>query len=110
MYKAILLGAIILITDYSSIPFSTMLEMRSYSKADFLATQPEQLRAQVLLPQPVRADLDKVKLQLALYTNKGARLYEFPLELIAEEQLDAVSGIFSGTPAKNSYIFKLSSW
>jgi hypothetical protein len=108
MYKAVLLVVILLLTGCSSIPLSTMLEMRSYSKEDFLATQPEQLRAQVLLAQPVRADLDKVQLQLELETGKGSRLYQFPLQLLVEEQLPQVSGLFSTTPAKTSYTFKLS--
>ena len=108
MYKVILLTVILLLTGCSSIPLSTMLEMRSYSKEDFLATQPEQLRAQVLLVQPVRADLEKVELQLALETSKGLRLYQFPLQLLVEDQQPEVSGLFSTTPAKNSYTFKLS--
>jgi hypothetical protein len=108
MYKVMLFTVMLLLSGCSSIPLSTMLEMRSYGKEDFLATQPEHLRAQVLLSQPVRANLDEVQLKLALETSKGSRLYQFPLQLLAEEQVPAASGLFSATPAKNSYTFKLS--
>lgn len=108
MIRVVLLSFTLLLSSCANIPLGTMLEFRSFGKEDFVNIQPENIQTKIQVDDPVTADIGKFELSLDIQTTKGTRLYQFPLELLNATKLDAVTGFFSSTPAKNEYTLKLS--
>ena len=108
MTRFVVILTTLLLCSCSSVPLGTMLELRSFSKDDFVTIQPEDLRAKIQLDEPVRADVASVALALELTTEKGIREFKFPLRLLREEKIAPVAGFFSTSAGKTEYTLKLS--
>ncbi|CAB9494192.1 hypothetical protein [Alteromonas macleodii] len=91
----------------ASIPLSTMLEFSSFQKSDFVALEPADIKAKVIIDQPVEIDIEKVDLGLELETDLGNRIYKFPLSLIERRSIPAKEGWLSVDEAKIEYTFNL---
>ncbi|MEE2002351.1 hypothetical protein QWY20_12885 [Alkalimonas sp. MEB108] len=108
MSKFVVALIVTILSGCASVPLGTMLEFRSFTKDDFINLQPQNLRARVHIDEPARADIEKAELALELNTEKGLRIFNFPLELIDELKIEPVSGLFSRSPGKTEYTLKLS--
>ena len=108
MSKFVVAIIVIFMSGCACVPLGTMLEFRSFTKDDFINIQPQDLRAKIHIDEPVRADIGKAELALELNTEKGLRIFNFPLELIDELKIEPVSGIFSRSAGKTEYKLKLS--
>ncbi len=92
----------------ASIPLSTMLKFSSFQKGDFVALEPTDIKAKIIIDQPVEIDIDKVDLGLELETDQGSRIYQFPLALIERRSIPAKEGWLAADEAKTEYTFNLS--
>lgn len=107
--KAIaLIASFSLISSCANIPLATMLEFRSFDQNSFAQLEPQQIQAKIQVDAPVRIDIEKVELSLAIDNDQGIRAFQYPLVLISERTIPAVEGFFSTTPAKHEYTLQLS--
>ena len=70
---------VFIVSGCASIPLSTMLKFSSYQKSDFVAIKPADIRAKIILDQPIEIDIEKVELGLEVETEQGDRVFKFPL-------------------------------
>lgn len=98
---------VFLVSGCASIPLGTMLKFSSFQKSDFVALEPADIKAKIIIEQPVEIDIDKVDLGLELETEQGNRIYKFPLSLIERRPIPAKEGWFSVDGAKTEYTFNL---
>ena len=108
MSRLFMVALTLVLTSCTSIPLSTMLEFRSFSKEEFLTLQPDHIEAKIQFDEPVRADVEQTRLAVMLTTENNVRSYQFPLVLLSEQHIPSERGLFSQQPAKNQYSFRLS--
>ena len=99
---------VFIVSGCASIPLSTMLKFSSYQKSDFVAIKPADIRAKIILDQPIEIDIEKVELGLEVETEQGDRVFKFPLSLLERRAIPAKEGWFAFDEAKNEYILNLS--
>ena len=102
------LFVIIFLSSCASIPLSTMLKFSTYQMSDFVALQPEVIKAKLVVDEPVRVDIEKVDLTLEIEVQQQSRIYKFPLLLIEQHSIPAQESWLSADDAKTEYTFKLS--
>ncbi|WP_337843331.1 hypothetical protein [Rheinheimera sp.] len=68
MERIVLFVVSLVLAGCAAMPLSTLLALSAFEKDDFIAMKPEQIRAKVQLDEPVRADVAKATLSLALQT------------------------------------------
>ena len=100
---------VFILSGCASIPLSTMLKFSSFEKSDFVALEPADIKAKIILDQPVEIDIEKVQLGLEVGTEQGSRSYKFPLSLLERRAIPAKEGWFDSDEAKTEYTFNLSS-
>ncbi len=96
------------ISGCASVPLGTLLEFRNYSVDDLGAIQPQQIRAQIQVDEPVLADAQSSMLQLEISKGDKVQLFTFPLELIGEHKIQSESGLFFSSAGKTQYELRLS--
>ena len=96
-----------LLCSCANVPLGTMLKFSLFSKNDFVALQPQDLRAKIQLDEPVRADIQSAELTLELTTAKGIREFNFPLLLLRQEKIESEAGFFTKSAGKTEYTLKL---
>ena len=99
---------VFIVSGCASIPLSTMLKFSSYQKSDFVAIKPADIRAKIILDQPIEIDIEKVELGLEVETEQGDRVFKFPLSLLERRAIPAKEGWFAFDEAKNEYTLNLS--
>lgn len=100
---------VFLMSGCASIPLSTMMKFSSFQMSDFVALQPEDIKAKIIIDEPVKIDIEKVDLSLELETEQYNKMYKFPLSLIETKDIPAKTGWFGDDEAKTEYTFNLSS-
>lgn len=105
--KVVCFLTVFMLGGCASIPLSTMLEFSSFQKSDFVALEPADIKAKIIIDQPVEIDIEKVDLGLELETDQGNRIYKFPLSLIERRSIPAKKGWLSVDEAKTEYTFNL---
>ncbi|WP_105169926.1 hypothetical protein [Pseudoalteromonas sp. T1lg23B] len=108
MIKFLFVFWVLFLSGCTSIPISTMLELRDFNEQSFVALNPVEIRSKIRLSEPLTLDLAKITLSLSLENEKGFRNFTFPLVLENENKIAALEGLFSSQPANTEYTFRLS--
>ena len=85
---------VFIVSGCASIPLSTMLKFSSYQKSDFVAIKPADIRAKIILDQPIEIDIEKVELGLEVETEAKNLLgiYSSLTDLTLDQSLKEFSG------------------
>jgi hypothetical protein len=92
----------------ASVPLGTLLELRSFGQDDFVHLRANDIRVQILVDEPVYADVERTQLTLEAATQKGKSTFSYPLLLIDEVKIKPVAGFFYDTVGMTQYTLKLS--
>ena len=98
---------LLLLSGCASIPLSTMMKFSGFGQEDFVALNPNEIKAKLIVDEPVHVDIEKVEMSLEITTPQQTRLFKFPLVLLDEQKIPADSGWLSSSAAKTEYTFNL---
>lgn len=98
---------VFVVSGCASIPLTTMMKFSTFQKSDFVSLEPEDIKARLIIDQPVEIDIEKVNLGLEVESQQVNRVYKFPLSLLETRAIPAKEGWLASDEAKTEYTFEL---